>query len=485
MSQYMEERITLRNIRESRKTSRAAWLLILLLLAGGGGGGWQLMKWGKQYAFLQAAIDKGDLDKALAGLDDFSLSAVWGLSVTGKDIRLLYLKLSQAYLQKGENEKCVQLLSAVLRKFPGEPAFYANLAAAYANLGEHEKAVHAIEAMLVSPYAQELKEKNGLAYFILIAQVYFAAGDYEKAEGFLREAEAGYPASGEVNLARARLAAVQGDMKAMMDYYAKARQSEAQTLLWNDYFLLGMGFLQNKQIREFEQVFAEARARFPAAPGFHLLMSLKFLQEENYWSAYFEILFEKETGLSGSAYFAPAIAELEAQFEKAFAQMPQEAWLRPVFHFIQGNKSWKAGNLERALDRFRIALNQSTVHPVQQVYMGRLLKSMGRNGEAISFYGMAVTKIDNFPLALAELAELYLERDNRDAAVNVWERAVRANPDIRQYSPVFEKISLTFQAVTEQAMLTSAPQVLPDLGMRAALNQLFVSQFASLLAHGA
>ena len=245
--------------------------------------------------------------------------------------------------------------------------------------------------------------------------------------------------------------------------------------------MMGIGYLWQNDIIRFQKCYAEARKHFPTAPGFHLLLSLQFLKESNYASAYYELSLEKEKRLANTFFFESTLIELENQFKAAFKKKPGEPWLYSTHLFIQGKQMWEAGKTKEALRLVEQSIQDRDIHPLQYLYLARILKSLGRSDEALSYYGMALEKLGNLSRALAESAEIYLERGDLQAGQSLWEKAVSTDPAVAKFSGVGNRLhtinpSLFFPMPDLLSGQSASSSIQPEI------NQIVITQFTALLS---
>ncbi len=288
------------------------------------------------------------------------------------------------------------------------------------------------------------------------------------------------PDNASVHLLYARLEAFRQNMDAMVGHYEKVLASDPKQLVWQDLFILALQYLNANQTEKFQQIFAQSRRDFPNASGFHLLLAVKYLKEGNYASAYYEMLFEKEVGLTDAAYFKEAIQEIEKKFQDAFQNRPAETWLFPLYQFIHGKQAYEKHDYPQAFAWIEQSL-QREEHPLQSLYLGRALAGMGETDKAIGYYGKTLNKQEAFALATAELAGLYLQKGVTEAAQNFWNKALSIDPQIANLSQVGTRLSELHMVLPMPKVSEAYTVKLTDNLMRVQLNQMILNSFSNAL----
>lgn len=475
---HTNSKVFIDGLRRKRARNRLIAILLSLGLLGGGGG--KLIQLGSQFKHIESQIEERKYDQALDGLQRFSKWSFWGLTVTGKDVRVLYLKISTYLLQEREFQKSLEVLDIAIQKFPDVPEFYLNKATVFVHLKRFEEAKKALEMALGMPGIEASEKMHGMAYYLILAQVYLANREMDQAKVYIDKAKSIAPENADIELMYARYYALQNKLSEMLPYYQKAMKGKALSLQWTDYFMVAVTYLQNSDIKNFNLTFAQARQLFSNAPGFHLLQSLKFIQQENYATAYYQILFERETNLIGYEYFEEGIRGIEAEFEKAFKRKPQESWLESVYYFIQGKRVYEKGDLKQAQKWMEKSLKGKQIHPLQHLYYARVLKGQNRESEATGYYGMVLEKLPNLSLASAELAEMYLSKGELNPAQNLWKHALKIDSSVTKYIDLTDR--LIRAGVQGLASIPTPPLINLDRTMQLQMNQILIQQVGQMLS---
>ncbi|MFA5160070.1 MAG: hypothetical protein WC484_06155 [Candidatus Omnitrophota bacterium] len=472
-----------------------AVILVLTLLGGGGGGGY--IVYSKYMAIVRAAT-QGDLDASetfLRAVPDRLLSF---LTMVVPGMNLIYEKFAGRCLEAKRFEQCRRFLEFARQKFPQDPTFVAQLGIVFYRLKDYQGAARMFDELQRMKYFSTFLARNERNYLLLAAQFYAAAGQKEKSASFEKVVLEKYANDSTIWLTLARVAAFQGKLGNMIDQYQRAQAASDREFEWADYFLLAAGYIQIRYSERFFKTFAKAKRRFPNAPGFFLLLSLEHIGEGKFLTAYYELLLEKESGLNYDHYFEKAIGAIEREFAKAFERRPSEPWYQNLYWFIRSKQFLEKGEKDRALECLFRSLKAPEVHPLQYLYLARLLRSMGKVEEALGYYEKTATATLHLSCAYAEAAEIHLERNETKMADILWQRAVEADPGIVRFSEVGKKLQelsafSSFSTPSKPASISvarpitveaEAPLVgsLPDAGLRQEINFFIQKQFSIALA---
>jgi len=463
-------------------------ILLLLLLAGAGGGGVhfgpKILRAIQNYECSKQGVEQKNPAKAFQCLERMSPSAANFFVQLGLDVRNLYLKVLMRWLDLKQYQKMLEVSLAGQHKFPWEPAFLGNQAVALFNLERHAEAVQALEFFLNAPNVQQTLAVNGNQAYLLAAQIYLGAQNVEKAEQYLKQVLEAEPNNTDAFLLYARLEGFRKNTEKMAEYYEKALSSSHAAIVWQDLFMMGLHYLNTNQIEHFQKTFADSRRLFSNGSGFHLLLAVKLLKEGNYAAAYYEVLFEKEVGLTDASYFEEAIREIEKKFNRVFQDQPAEPWFQTLYRFIHGKQAYEKKDYVQAYAWFEQSL-QKDEHPLQSLYLGRSLAGMGQTERAIGYYGKVLSKQETFALASAEMAGLYLRKGIVEAAQTLWNKALALDPQVAALSPVgaeLAKLNLKSEEVKPSELYTIK---LSDQMMRLQLNQMLLNSFTTALQMGA
>ncbi|MBP9865085.1 MAG: hypothetical protein KBC91_01635 [Candidatus Omnitrophica bacterium] len=462
--------------------------LLLLLLAGAGGGGVyfgpKILRAVENYQCAKQGVEQKNPKAAFLCLERMS-SSVSNLFVQlGFDVRDFYLRVITRWLDLKQYLKMLEVSRAGQTKFPWEPAFLGNQAIALFNLERHAEAVQALELFLSAENVKQTLAGNGVKIYLTAAQIYLGAQNIEKAEHYLRQVLEAEPQNTDAFLLYARLEAFRQNTDKMAEYYERALFSNSASIVWQDLFMLGLHYLNTNQIENFQKTFADSRRLFPNGSGFHLLLAVKFLKEGNYAAAYYEVLFEKEVGLTDAAFFEESIRQIEKQFNEAFQSKPAEPWFQTLYQFIHGKQAYEKKNYVQAFAWFEQSL-QKEEHPLQSLYLGRALAGMGQTERAIGYYGKTLSQQETFALASAEMAGLYLRKGIIEAAQNLWSKALALDPQVATLSSVgaeLAKLSIKSAEVKPSERYTVK---LSDRMMCLQLNQMLLNAFSVTMQMGA
>jgi tetratricopeptide (TPR) repeat protein len=468
-------------------SSRRYWskLIWFLLLAAMGGGaamhlGPRFYEWVKNYQCAKKGVEDKKPEAAFQCLERFSPKTANLLFQLGIDLRRYYLAVINQWLEGRQFQKALEASQAAWRKFPWEPAFLGDQALALFGLGKFQESVGVLETFLKSPQIEQWQKRNGARISLMATQIYLGAQNVAECEKYLRKAFEIEPDNAAAHLLYARLEAFRQNMGAMAQHYEKVLRSSPKELVWQDFFLLALHCLTTNQTEKFQRIFAQSRRDFPNASGFHLLLAVKHLQDGNYASAYYEVLFEKEVGLTDAAFFKTAIQEIEKRFEDVFQNRPAEVWLLPLYRFIHGKQAYESRDYPRAFAWMEQSL-QTDEHPLQSLYLGRALAGMGQTDKAIGYYGKALDRQETFALATAELAGLYLQRGAAEAAQHIWSKALSTDPQIANLSPVGAQLAALKAPLPAVEVSEEYTQKLTDNLMQVQLNQMIVNSFVNAL----
>ncbi len=456
-------------------------LIWLLLLGGLGAGsiqlGPQFYQWAKNYQCAKNSIKDKNADQSYQCLERIGARAANFFTRIGFDIRQLYLDVINQRFAAGQYLKALAASESGWKKFSWEPAFRMDQALALFHMGHILEAAAILEEMLNSPQFEQLRQVNGVRMEIMAAQIYLAAQKIEEAEKYLKQVLEKDPDNLSAHLLYARLEAFRQNMDRMVEHYQKVIGNKSEPMVWQDLFLLAVHYLNTGQIEKFQLVFAQSRRDYPNASGFHLLLAIKFLKDQNFASAYYEVLLEKEVGLADASFFKEAIDKIESIYASAFTNQPAEPWLLPLYQFIQGKSAYEKKDYVRAFAWIGQSLNRAEIHPLQQLYMGRAAAGAGRLEEAMGYYGMALNKQETLAKATAEFAQLYFQKGKIEPAKNLWQKAVSSDPFVVRLFDLGTKLAEMDSQFVQAELSFQAAQKMADQLMRDELNKMMLSQF--------
>lgn len=316
-----------------------------------------------------------------------------------------------------------------------------------------ERAVKQFEEILA-------RDPKDISSYLIISQLYRAAGESAKAETVLKKAIALQPDSSEANSNLALLYADLGDYRAAIDLLKKVANDKADPQIWST---LAYAYEQTQSYKEAAAAYKQALERDPDNMTFRKGLGQNLLLSKQYEEALaqFQALVEANPRDVESYLRISQVFRVQHKFDDAQQSLTKALELAPDNLDVQFNQVLlyeNEGKIQQAIGQVQKILDSSAksdatpYSPQEKVNRGIFLEKLGflhrdqgdiANAEN-AFRQMLALGKENAVRGELHLIETYQENRQYDKALDTAEKAVKEYPESREL--VMERAALLASA---------------------------------------
>jgi tetratricopeptide (TPR) repeat protein len=314
------------------------------------------------------------------------------------------------------------------RRCPSQKNLDAALAKASSSMeqAKYQEAVETLQASSGSPCDPRLS--------LLLAAAFEGNGEATKAEQTLQRAHFTWPFNNSIaaSLAREEYSARQTDkaVKALEHFHPNSTTPLQEMELSVVVFLAGHQLVPAQEVAE---------AAYKSQPSVHsLLMLANVLQLQGKFKAVIHLLSDKRDAYSNSPEFLITLAESEFDgilYDDARTDLEHANSLDPVSyqgHFLLGNVLAKLGDIDKAVQQYRLAITLSPDQPRTYYQLALALQAKRDMGGAQLELQKAIAIDGHYAPARVETAKILLSQSRFSDAVDQLTLAVTDNPSSEQ-----------------------------------------------------